>query len=106
MATFQYAGVQAGKKINGVISASDPRAAATELRKKKIIVTSIKKGNGLLIPLPPSFVRQQLPIIDQQIELNAMTWLQNFSMILDASVFPLRRGKKACWYAFSRNCLA
>ena len=28
MATFQYAGVQAGKKINGVISASDPRAAA------------------------------------------------------------------------------
>ena len=46
MATFQYAGVQAGKKINGVISASDPRAAATELRKKKIIVTSIKKGNG------------------------------------------------------------
>ena len=46
MATFQYAGVQAGKKINGVISASDPKAAASELRKKKIIVTSIKKGNG------------------------------------------------------------
>ena len=47
MATFQYAGVQAGKKINGVISASDPKkAAAVELRKKKIIVTSIKKGNG------------------------------------------------------------
>ena len=40
MATFQYAGVQAGKKINGVISASDPRAAAAELRKKRIIVTS------------------------------------------------------------------
>ena len=46
MATFQYAGVQAGKKISGVISASDPRSAAVELRKKKIIVTSIKKGNG------------------------------------------------------------
>ena len=46
MATFQYAGVQAGKKINGVISASDPKSAAVELRKKKIIVTSIKKGNG------------------------------------------------------------
>jgi type IV pilus assembly protein PilC len=46
MATFQYAGVQAGKKINGVISASDPKSAAAELRKKKIIVTSIKKGNG------------------------------------------------------------
>ena len=43
MATFQYAGVQAGKKINGVISASDPKSAAVELRKKKIIVTSIKK---------------------------------------------------------------
>ena len=38
MATFQYAGVQAGKKINGVISASDPRAAAAELRKKKLLL--------------------------------------------------------------------
>ena len=46
MATFQYAGVQAGKKITGQISASDPKAATLELRKKKIIVTSIKKGNG------------------------------------------------------------
>jgi len=46
MATFQYAGVQAGKKIIGQISASDPKAATLELRKKKIIVTSIKKGNG------------------------------------------------------------
>ena len=46
MASFQYAGVQAGKKITGVISASNPQAAAVELRKKKIIVTSIKKGNG------------------------------------------------------------
>jgi type IV pilus assembly protein PilC len=46
MASFQYAGVQAGKKITGIISASNPQAAAVELRKKKIIVTSIKKGNG------------------------------------------------------------
>jgi type IV pilus assembly protein PilC len=35
MASFQYAGVQAGKKITGVISASNPQAAAVELRKKK-----------------------------------------------------------------------
>jgi len=46
MASFQYAGVQAGKKVLGQISAADPKAAAVELRKKKIIVTSIKKGNG------------------------------------------------------------
>ena len=46
MATFQYAGVQAGKKITGQISASDPKAAQLELRKKKIIVTSIKKGGN------------------------------------------------------------
>ena len=45
MASFAYTGVQAGKKISGSISASDPKAAAIELRKKKIIVTSIKKGN-------------------------------------------------------------
>ena len=45
MASFTYTGVQAGKKISGSISASDPKAAAIELRKKKIIVTSIKKGN-------------------------------------------------------------
>ena len=46
MASFAYTGIQAGKKINGDISAADPRAATLELRKKKIIVTSIKKGNG------------------------------------------------------------
>ena len=45
MASFAYTGIQAGKKISGSISASDPKAAAIELRKKKIIVTSIKKGN-------------------------------------------------------------
>ena len=35
MANFEYAGIQAGKKISGEISASDPKAAAIELRKKK-----------------------------------------------------------------------
>ena len=45
MASFIYAGVQAGKKIGGEISASDLKAASTKLREKKIIVTSIKKGN-------------------------------------------------------------
>ena len=30
MATFQYAGVQAGKRITGQISASDPKAAQIE----------------------------------------------------------------------------
>ena len=43
---ISYTGVQAGKKITGEISAADPKAATLELRKKKIIVTSIKKGNG------------------------------------------------------------
>ena len=46
MPNFEYAGVQAGKKITGQISASDPKVAAAELRKKKIIVTSIKKSSG------------------------------------------------------------
>ena len=45
MATFTYTGIHDGKKITGEISASDPKVAAAELR-KKIIVTSIKKGNG------------------------------------------------------------
>ena len=35
MANFIYTGVQAGKRISGQISASDPKAAALELRKKK-----------------------------------------------------------------------
>jgi len=46
MASFTYIGIQAGKKISGEISASDPKTATLELRKKKIIVTSIKKGSG------------------------------------------------------------
>ena len=35
MASFEYAGVQAGKKVTGQISASNPKDAALELRKKK-----------------------------------------------------------------------
>ena len=44
MATFAYSGVQAGKRVNGEINASDPKAASLALRQKKIIVTGIKKG--------------------------------------------------------------
>jgi len=46
MPSFTYIGIQSGKKISGDISASDPKTATLELRKKKIIVTSIKKGSG------------------------------------------------------------
>lgn len=35
MATFAYSGVQAGKRINGEINASDPKAASLALRQKK-----------------------------------------------------------------------
>ena len=45
MAVFAYAGVQAGKKVSGEINALDSKAAQIELRKKKIIVTGIKKSN-------------------------------------------------------------
>ena len=43
MATFVYTGVQAGKKITGQISASDPKAAALELRKKNNCYISKKR---------------------------------------------------------------
>ena len=46
MATFSYTGIKEGKKITGEISAADPKIATLELRKKKIIVTSIKVGGG------------------------------------------------------------
>ena len=49
MASFIYAGVQAGKKIGGEISAPDLKAASTKLRQKKIIVTSIKRVMKILI---------------------------------------------------------
>lgn len=46
MATFSYTGIKEGKKITGEISAADPKIATLELRKKKIIATSIKVGGG------------------------------------------------------------
>ena len=46
MATFAYSGVQAGKRVNGEINASDPKAASLALRQKKIIVTGIKKASA------------------------------------------------------------
>lgn len=46
MATFSYTGIKEGKKITGEISAADPKIATLELRKKKIIATSIKIGGG------------------------------------------------------------
>ena len=46
MATFTYAGIQAGKKITGEISASDPKVAAAELRKKKLLLPQLKKVMG------------------------------------------------------------
>ena len=45
MSIFLYSGVQAGKKIGGEISASDIKDASTNLREKKIIVTSIRKSD-------------------------------------------------------------
>jgi len=46
MATFSYTGIKEGKKITGEISAADSKIATLELRKKKIIATSIKIGGG------------------------------------------------------------
>lgn len=44
MSSFAYSGVQSGKRINGQINATDVKAATLELRKKKIIITGIKKS--------------------------------------------------------------
>ena len=41
MATFSYSGVQAGKRVSGIVSSADVKAASLQLRKKKIIVTGI-----------------------------------------------------------------
>ena len=48
MASFIYAGVQAGKKIGGEISAPDLKDASIKLREKKIIVTAIRKADKQL----------------------------------------------------------
>ena len=39
MANFIYAGVQAGKKIGGEISAPDLKDASIKLREKKLVAT-------------------------------------------------------------------
>ena len=76
MATFTYAGIQAGKKITGEISASDPKVAAAELRKKKIIVTSIKKGNGKASKGPASL--DDIPISNAPIIISKGNIYLNF----------------------------
>lgn len=46
MAIFSYSGVQAGKRVSGIVSEADVKAASLQLRKKKIIVTGIKKAES------------------------------------------------------------
>jgi len=76
MAIFAYAGVQAGKKISGEINASDAKSAQIELRKKKIIVTGIKKSNKKAAPGIDDIPISDAPIIfkDGQIYLNFGPW--------------------------------
>ena len=81
MASFIYAGVQAGKKIGGEISAPDLKAASIKLRLKKIIVTSIKKGDGNTDSNKKSDALADIPISDApiifdkgQIYLNFGPW--------------------------------
>tara|TARA_B100000780_G_scaffold689_1_gene557 strand:- start:217 stop:1509 length:1293 start_codon:yes stop_codon:yes gene_type:complete len=81
MANFIYTGVQAGKKIGGEISASDLKGASTKLRQQKIIVTSIKKGNGNTDNNTKSDALADIPISDApiifdkgQIYLNFGPW--------------------------------
>lgn len=78
MTAFAYSGVQAGKRINGNINASDIKDASLQLRKKKIIVTGIKKTESnnskenTLVEIPIS----NSPIIFQKgnIYLNFGPW--------------------------------
>ena len=78
MASFIYAGVQAGKKIGGEISASDLKAASTKLRQQKIIVTSIKKGNGNNDNNTKSHELADIPISDAPIIFNKGQIYLNF----------------------------
>ena len=78
MASFIYAGVQAGKKIGGEISASDLKAASTKLRQKKIIVTSIKKGNENTDSNKKSDALADIPISDAPIIFNKGQIYLNF----------------------------
>jgi type IV pilus assembly protein PilC len=76
MSVFVYAGVQSGKKISGEINASDARAAQIELRKKKIIVTGIKKSSKKAEPSIDDIPISNAPIIfkNGQIYLNFGPW--------------------------------
>ena len=76
MAVFAYAGVQAGKKVSGEINASDAKSAQVELRKKKIIVTGIKKSSKKAEPSIDDIPISDAPIIfkDGQIYLNFGPW--------------------------------
>ena len=78
MASFIYAGVQAGKKIGGEISAPDLKAASTKLRQQKIIVTSIKKGNGNNDNNTKSDELADIPISDAPIIFNKGQIYLNF----------------------------
>ena len=49
MAAFAYSGVQAGKKINGQINASDIKSASLQLRNKKIIVILMVTNSKIAI---------------------------------------------------------
>ena len=76
MANFEYIGVQAGKKIKGEISASNAADAQKELRKKKIIVTGIKKSSKKSEASIDDIPISDAPIIikDGQIYLNFGPW--------------------------------
>ena len=78
MANFLYAGVQAGKKIAGEISASDFKNASVKLREKKIIVTSIKKGNEKADSNKKSDSLVDIPISDAPIIFNKGQIYLNF----------------------------
>ena len=78
MASFIYAGVQAGKKIGGEISAPDLKAASIKLRLKKIIVTSIKKDNGNTDSNKKSDALADIPISDAPIIFNKGQIYLNF----------------------------
>ena len=78
MASFIYAGVQAGKKIGGEISAPDLKSASIKLRLKKIIVTSIKKDNGNTDSNKKSDALADIPISDAPIIFNKGQIYLNF----------------------------
>lgn len=76
MSVFAYSGVQAGKKVSGEINARDAKLAQIELRKKKIIVTGIKKSSKQAEQSIDDIPISDAPIIlkDGQIYLNFGPW--------------------------------